>query len=227
VAETIPSYIIKETLNLLGMDGVKTAGPFLERAGILYGRLLKTVHPRSRVIYSDISRNGSRIDIKGYFSIRSNDLGMVLRHCKSCVLMAATLGSDVDRLISRVQKEDMSDAVLIDALASAEIEHLCDTVESDLIEKISQQEFLTMRFSPGYGDLPLEVSDKLLDALNAKKEIGINMTKSFMLVPVKSVTAIIGISDRKESRGRNCSLCSISEVCKYRKGGVFCGIQDN
>ena len=84
-----------------------------------------------------------------------------------------------------------------------------------------------MRFSPGYGDLPLEVSDKLLDALNAKKEIGINMTKSFMLVPVKSVTAIIGISDRKESRGRNCSLCSISEVCKYRKGGVFCGIQDN
>lgn len=227
MAETVPSYILKETLNLLEMD-LHDADPlFLKRAGILYDRLLKAARTKNRSMFADISCDDYKIDFKGCFSVKSRDLCRVLRHCKRCVLIAVTLGFDADRLISRVQKEDMGDAVLLDALASAEIEHACDSVESDLIEHISSQEFMTMRFSPGYGDLPLEISDKILDALNAKKEIGINVTKSFMLVPVKSVTAVIGISDRKEFRGRKCELCSISEACKYRKGGVFCGIQDN
>ena len=227
MGKPVPSYIFKETLRLLETDKWAAEPGFLKRAEALYERLLEAVNGRSRRIFSDIFCDGPSVDFKGYFSLKSNDLSKILKHCQRCVFIAVTLGSDVDRLIARVQKEDMADAVVLDALASAEVEHMCDYEECLLTGQISSTDFLTMRFSPGYGDVPLEVSDNILDALQAKKDLGINITKSFMLVPVKSITAIVGISDRKEFRGKSCEFCTITEFCKYRKRGEFCGIQDN
>ena len=53
----------------------------------------------------------------------------------------------------------------------------------------------TWRFSPGYGDLPLSLQEELLSAVEAGKRIGLATTAGYMLTPMKSVTAIIGLQD--------------------------------
>ena len=82
---------------------------------------------------------------------------------------------------------------------------------------------LTDRFSPGYGDLPLKLQIGLCAALNTSRRIGLTVTPSLILVPRKSVTALLGIADRpKTLRKRGCEVCGMFLHCPYRKEGVVC-----
>lgn len=51
------------------------------------------------------------------------------------------------------------------------------------------------RFSPGYGDCPLTAQRSIVDALNATRLIGLTVTPTSLLMPTKSVTAVIGLFD--------------------------------
>ena len=48
------------------------------------------------------------------------------------------------------------------------------------------------------GDWDLGAQPLVLDLLQAPKRLGLTLTAGGMLVPEKSVTALVGISDRKE-----------------------------
>ena len=83
----------------------------------------------------------------------------------------------------------------------------------------------TWRYSPGYGDYPIECQGAFLSALNAGRLIGLTVTESNILLPRKSVTAVIGISEKEieSSEKRGCDSCKLRETCKFRKEGKGCG----
>jgi cobalamin-dependent methionine synthase I len=56
---------------------------------------------------------------------------------------------------------------------------------------------LTMRYSPGYGDWNLDVQPEILATLDSGR-IRLTSNISHILIPEKSVTAIIGIKDKKK-----------------------------
>ena len=217
----IPAPVMKEALRLLGADGELPCG-FRAKAEELYAELLSSVTVRGSYARVKVSLCGDEISFDD-FKVQSRSLAELLENSGSCVIMAVTLGAAVDRLISRVQMKDMADAVVLDALASAAAESECDRLEAKAAETLGDGEFMTMRFSPGYGDVPLLLSEYILSSLNSGRKLGISLTKSSMLVPIKSITAVIGISDIKEKRGKSCDLCSAFESCIYRKRGEICG----
>ena len=51
------------------------------------------------------------------------------------------------------------------------------------------------RFSPGYGDWALEEQKILFPVLDCAHTIGLTLTESCMMAPVKSVTAVIAITE--------------------------------
>jgi 5-methyltetrahydrofolate--homocysteine methyltransferase len=57
---------------------------------------------------------------------------------------------------------------------------------------------LKWRFSPGYGDWPLEEQKILFPVLDCAHTIGLTLTESCMMAPVKSVTAVIAITETAE-----------------------------
>ena len=82
----------------------------------------------------------------------------------------------------------------------------------------------TDRFSPGYGDLPLDLQPALCAALDAQRRLGLTVTDSLLLNPVKSVTAVIGLSPTPQpARIRGCGYCNFRENCQFRKEGTTCG----
>lgn len=117
-----------------------------------------------------------------------------LDNCSKAVLMACTLSDMVDKLINRYNITDMTSALIADAMASAMIEQVCNEVE-EIIKKEINIKNMTWRFSPGYGDLPIDIQQRFIQVINAEKQIGLTVTDSNILIPRKSVTAIIGISD--------------------------------
>lgn len=126
-------------------------------------------------------------------------------------------------LIRRLETEDMTKAVMTDFLASAAVEQVCDHVD-ELVKNELGMFNQTWRFSPGYGDLPIEIQRDFLAVLDAQKRIGLNATENNILTPRKSVTAVIGLSENEISKGRRgCASCNMRDVCQYRKRGEHCG----
>ena len=116
----------------------------------------------------------------------------------------------------------MAYALVLDALASAMTEEFCDSAENEMKAKLPGN--FTWRFSPGYGDYPIELQPDMIRFLNADKLIGLTATESNILIPRKSVTAVIGVSeDEQEQALRGCAVCKMRENCRYRKDGGHCG----
>ena len=152
-----------------------------------------------------------------------DDIKNHLSGCDSAVLMCATLGAEIDKLIRISQITDMPGAVVIDCLAGVAVEQVCDRAENE-ISSLLPGSFFTYRYSPGYGDFPIKLQKNFLSELDAPRKIGLSANSSHILTPSKSVTAVIGISKKPvEPRKRGCAVCNLRETCRYRRNGEHCG----
>ena len=96
-----------------------------------------------------------------------NDIARHLRGCDAMVLMAVTLGSGADTLMRRLELTDIALAAVVDAMASAVMEELCNALEAEIRTSVQAQgHYLTGRFSPGYGDCPLTLQQPFAIALD-------------------------------------------------------------
>lgn len=144
-----------------------------------------------------------------------------LAGCFETALMAVTLGPAVDRLIRTSQIRDMASAVLLDCGASVLIEQISDVMEEEMKRRI--EGFMTGRYSPGYGDLPIETQDLLIRILDAPRKMGLTVNSSHILIPRKSITAVLGIADHPVTGYLAvCGECKLRDTCALRKEGKNC-----
>ncbi len=115
--------------------------------------------------------------------------------CQSAVLFAATLGTALDRLISKYSKLEPSKALMLQAIGAERIESLCDAFEKYIACEF-ENFTLCPRISPGYSDWDLSDQKKIFAALDCAKNIGLSLNESLMMSPSKSVSAIIGLKER-------------------------------
>lgn len=128
----------------------------------------------------------------------------------------ATLGIEADRTIRQAQVSAMSEAVVIDACATAYIEAVCDEAEKEINHKYGPCNF---RFSPGYGDLPISIAKGFALSAASGKKIGLCVNASNLLIPGKSVTAILGVGGRPERAEGKCGRCPNKERCAFCRYG--------
>lgn len=150
----------------------------------------------------------------GTFQVSSKHLARNLQNCNSVILFAATVGTGIDRLIARYGHLSPAKAVLFQAIGAERIEALCDT----FCEDIKQETGLSPkpRFSPGYGDLPLEIQKDIFKQLDCPKQIGLTLNDSLLMSPSKSVTALVGLTDSSQKEtGNKCSACEKTD-CEFR-----------
>lgn len=187
-------------------------------------RLLMTIRPEFIFRVFDISDCPEGIKVEGSSLIlRGEDIRSHLHGCGRAVLMCATLGGDTDRLIRTAEVNDISSAFITDALASAAIEEVCRIADRHISEQLPESYF-TWRFSPGYGDFPIDIQKEFLETLNAPKRIGLCAAENNILIPRKSVTAVSGVSDTPlPEKKRGCICCNMRDRCAYRKRGEHCG----
>ena len=131
----------------------------------------------------------------GFFTL--NGGGVFFDYFKDCSrlwVFAATVGLPIDRLIAKYSSTSPIKAILYQALGTERIESLCDKFESDIaaLEGLSGLS-AKPRYSPGYGDAPLELQRDVFRMLDCQRKIGLTLNESLLMSPSKSVTAFIGI----------------------------------
>lgn len=189
-------------------------------------RVLNVIRPNYvyREAELEFTENGIRAGNMSEL-LTGSDIARHLAGCTKAVLFAATLSAEADKLIRQAAVTDVAESFAIDCLCSAAVEQVCDAAEEEIFSVI-EAPYRTWRFSPGYGDLPLGIQGSFLKMLNAQRRIGLTVTDSMLLIPSKSVTALIGISDAPVSRGkRGCGSCNMRESCAYRRGGKSCQVR--
>lgn len=133
----------------------------------------------------------------GSFKISSHDLQKNLSGCHSAIIFAATAGIEFDRLIKTYGSISPSKALFLQSIGTECVENVCNQFCRDIKKEQNKLGNTTMpRFSPGYGDLPLELQTEIFKLLNCEKNIGVFLNDSLLMTPSKSVTAIIGIKSK-------------------------------
>ena len=141
----------------------------------------------------DIGVNADGVYFPDGTAFKGASLSKHLQGCKKCAVLAATLGHGIDRTIRRLQFTGMASAFVYDAYANAFIEEICDGAQKEIAKNAAEKGFvITKRYSPGYGDFALDNQAALLRLTNAGAVTGISLTADNLLIPQKSVTAVIG-----------------------------------
>lgn len=217
---TIDTY---EVLHYMGCPPEQADASLKHMVEECAGQLMQVAQPRWISHTFSISRLDEGICLDSGLLLPGRDLAVHVEGCHQLVLFAATLSSQVDRLIRQAESRDMLQALCLDCCATAAVEQLCDWVEEQIHDQYPHSYF-PFRYSPGYGDLPLSVQGSLLSMLDAPRKLGLCASSSHILTPRKSVTALIGVSSQPVSSAkRSCISCPVGDHCQYRKAGGHCG----
>lgn len=136
-----------------------------------------------------VYRRIARADV----AFASRQLDRHLEGCRDVFLLCATLGVEFDAFLRRASVDSGIDALAVQAIGAAAIEKYVDGCEGDIRTELAEGESLARRYSPGYGDFPLAANRMLVERLDAARRIGVSVTETLLLVPSKTVTAVIGV----------------------------------
>lgn len=151
--------------------------------------LLAVIRPAMCAVRVQILREENGDLCLGTIRMQSEALKKNLTGCTEAFLFAVTLGMECERWLHRLALLSPAKHFLADALSSAYAEAAAELANEILAKGLS----LTRRFSPGYGDLSLSLQKDLISTTEANKYLHIELQDSLLMVPQKSITAIVGI----------------------------------
>ena len=210
---------MNEILKYLGFRGQEMTEEIAAQIRRCSDEVLAAATPRLTYRLAPLD-NGAVLGV----TFAGNDIPRMLEPCEEVVLFGATLGPGVERLMMRCEVVNAADSVIMDACASTAIENICNNFESDMRRAVEAEgRYLTDRFSPGYGDLPIAEQPKFFALLDMTRRIGVSLTPTTIMVPRKSVTAIMGIARTPQPhRPPDCEHCLMFRTCPFRKAGRRC-----
>ena len=164
---------------------IRDAGPLMH---------LKGVARRLPVI----ERGSSKTLLPEDVVFESHDLATFLDGCNEIALIAATAGGDI---IGEIQKaaagDQLTRGVVFDAVASETVDAALDWITAYLRQVLRRENKAPRRgrFSAGYGDFTLTNQKRIYELLELQR-LGVRINESFILIPEKSVTAVVGIRSK-------------------------------
>lgn len=183
----LPEVDKREVLRYAGVRG--EGAEYTELINELCDKISPRLSPRACYTVLPVSVSCGLVTL-GEISVSSSSLSELLSKCSRAIVFAATLGIEADRALLRLGAVSPSRQLMADALCTERIEALCDSL---CLELSGEGMRLTRRYSPGYGDLPLELQREIFSILDCKRKIGLTLNESLLMSPSKSVTAILGV----------------------------------
>lgn len=159
-----------------------------------YINIIKPVMRFRRLHITEKDDLSMRITFNDGSSFLGKGIFRLLRHSEEAALYAITLGDEIDRKIQSLEEDDFLESYLLNAASGALIEGLQLKLR-EIIEAEARKDgfHITKRFSPGYAGWDLSEQGKLIPIIQGS-QVGISLTESFLMLPMKSVSGVYGLS---------------------------------
>ena len=174
----------------------------------------------SKVMIKNISSEG-RINLEnGLYLETNNSMINLLRGTSYLAFGLSTVGNHLEEKVAELfAKNEYPKAIALDAVGTVASKFLSNYIKSLVCQEAKEQNFQTTKyFSPGSGDWDIHQQKNIFQIIPADK-IGVKLTESYMMVPKKSLSWVIGIG--KEiiipSKGDDSCKTCLAENCQFRK----------
>jgi hypothetical protein len=173
-------------------------------------------------LFDDIAFNdaGKTLTINGLvLNIKKIIYGQI-KKSDSAALFLCTAGDEIGTRSKKSMKDgDLLKGYVYDVVGSEAVEAAADLMQDQLEREMkSLGRATTNRFSPGYCGW-LVVEQHKLFQLMPDNFCGINLTPSALMIPMKSVSGIIGTGQNVKRAPYTCSFCDMKD-CIYRRNKV-------
>lgn len=140
-----------------------------------------------------------------------------LAAAQEIVVIAATIGGDLEDRISQVLKLDTMYALALDGFGTAAIETLA-TATCHYFSEAAAGEGMdtTIPLAPGMMGWPLEVGQKEIFAVLDTDKIGLKLTSHGVMIPRKSLSMVVGLGPEVMKGARTCNYCAMQGTCRYQ-----------
>jgi cobalamin-dependent methionine synthase I len=138
-----------------------------------------------------------------------------LKHSDFAAIFACTAGPNLENWSKKLIAEgEAVNGYIVDALGSESVELAINKIETILAEKMRIRGYqITNRFSPGYCGWPTNDQHTLFSLL-PKQFCGISLTSSALMLPIKSISGIIGIGAHVKRMAYPCTICDMSDCIR-------------
>ena len=194
--------------------------------------LLANAHPKGVYDIFTCEFTGRRTTVVGNKELESRVLRLHLDGSIYVAVLAVTMGANVDERISMLMEQrHRAQSYILNGIASAAADCAADAVEEEIRGIVSSGNAgeitgcpdceidpawkMTLRFSPGYADLILENQAAIFELIKPDR-IGLKLTKSSLMVPLKSITALIGIGPEVNDEAYPCDICDRCNITECR-----------
>jgi hypothetical protein len=166
---------------------------------------------------SVISFNNDEFLLEGEVRINSSKVTRLLYGADAVEMVICSIGEQLEKRSAEIFSTDAALALALDGLANAAVDQLMESICCEL-EAEAQAESLrtSMPVSPGSREWPLEIGQPILFGTIKPDPAVIRLNDSFLMIPKKSSSFIVGIGKDIKKSGKTCDHCSARETCRYK-----------
>lgn len=161
----------------------------------------------------------SFIELEGGIKFNTSKIPPYIKGATHLVLFVVTIGDGIEKEASSLTSgKDPLKGYLLDRIGSFAAESLADRLEKRLRKDCAlTKQSVSTRFSPGYCDWAIEEQFTMAKALDFSKA-GVRLTEGCMMVPKKSISAIVAVADEGVFKEfvSSCDICEKKE-CDFRR----------
>jgi hypothetical protein len=172
-----------------------------------------TILPAERVRLADdaISCNGTTFATGSIIAKR-------LRCSQTVALFVATVGPGLEAWSKELMSgSDLLKGYIVDTVGSEAVEQVADWLEAKLADIVQSAGWrLTNRYSPGYCGWSVAEQQKLFSFL-PEGFCGIRLTPTALMIPIKSVSGVIGVGPKARREAYQCSICDMEDCFRRRE----------
>jgi hypothetical protein len=173
-----------------------------------------------RVTYQVFKVEGvlhERLLLEGGRHINSRLLVQHLASASQVIVILATIGKELEEQATKAWDDDMVYALALDGAGSAAVEALANAacLHFETQAAIDGLQASTP-FSPGMVEWPVSEGQPQIFSLLGEAASIVQLTPSYVMVPQKSLTMVMGLGADLKTSNRTCDFCSMRATCRYQ-----------
>ncbi len=211
---------VSSILNAIGYINGTAPEPVLHSLDELLPRINKLINVKAGFRILDSFHLNEKNDSVFVENVQFNTGAIIakpLRNSTAAAIFTATAGPEIETMSKDyLSGIDILKGYLLDAIGSEIVELSADLLEIKLQDIASENDLkITNRYSPGYCGWTVKEQHKLFSLL-PPNFCGISLTESALMIPIKSVSGIIGLGSSVKKYNYQCSICEM-ESCFRRR----------
>jgi hypothetical protein len=165
-----------------------------------------------------IDRELQTVTLDNTHVFHGEGIAEALRYSSQAAIFLVTLGHPIVEEIERLNRVDVSRGFFLDVLSSVAAENLAEQVHVEIARLVLREGLhVGHRYSPGFCDWDL-TQQRVLFSLLDSSLLSVQLTDHYMMIPRKSVSAIIGVGGNHEEMAISpCGNCRRTDCMARRE----------